>query len=449
MDVDRPRLPVIGAAAQLLEQLAAREDAAGSGREHAQELELDEGELHLTAPNLDGAARNVDPQLARVDHLLRRAVARPGRGGTAQERTDTAAELADREGLRDVVVRAELEAEHLVELVVTRREHDDRHGALGPQPLAHLEPVQLRQHQVEHDEVEGAFAEPGERLLAVAGGDDAEPVALERVGEELLHGLLVVDEEDGRAVGHARMVETAALLPTLGGRWRRPDEPLRPGRGPAAGRSSGRSTLRWCAERGCSSRCRSCSRRSRSAGHSPCRRRRSRPRSTRRRRGSSRAELARLNPDRSPGSSGALAATDWTRRQLRAVRLPASDRPLPGADSRPRPRRARECRGGRPRLDTARDRRPGAPRQQRRRARRERQRVRNRRLDRARPRVCAGVGDEGADAADAHARLRLDRRRRIRSARRGAVRRHLTVRATTRSRCSASMPSPAPAGRGS
>ena len=42
--------------------------------------------------------------------------------------------------------------------------------------------------------------------FSVARLDDPVAVSLERVGEELLDGLLVVDEEDGRAVGHARML---------------------------------------------------------------------------------------------------------------------------------------------------------------------------------------------------------------------------------------------------
>ena len=74
--------------------------------------------------------------------------------------------------------------------------------ARGAQALADLEPVELRQHQVEDDEVDALLGEPSQRLLAVARLDDAEPVPLERVGEELLDGVLVVDEEDGRGVGH-------------------------------------------------------------------------------------------------------------------------------------------------------------------------------------------------------------------------------------------------------
>ena len=105
----------------------------------------------------------------------------PGCAGAPEQRPDPAPELADRERLRDVVVRAELEPEHLVELVVARREHDDRHRALGPEPLADLEPVELRQHDVEHDEVDGLGGEEPEGLLAVPGRNDAETVAFERI----------------------------------------------------------------------------------------------------------------------------------------------------------------------------------------------------------------------------------------------------------------------------
>ena len=55
-----------------------------------------------------------------------------------------------------------------------------------------------------------------ERLLAVARLHDAVPVALERVGEQLLDGVLVVDEEDGRGVGHGAVPAGARLgLPDL------------------------------------------------------------------------------------------------------------------------------------------------------------------------------------------------------------------------------------------
>ena len=47
-----------------------------------------------------------------------------------------------------------------------------------------------------------SWANRVERLFAVACLDDAEPFALERIGEELLNRVLVVDEQDGGGVWH-------------------------------------------------------------------------------------------------------------------------------------------------------------------------------------------------------------------------------------------------------
>src|SRR5918995_3741311 len=114
----------------------------------------------------------------------------------------------------------------------------------------------MREHEVEDDQVDLLLREPRQRLLAVPGMDDVEAVPLERVREQLLHGVLVVDEEDGRGIRHVRMLETAADSPTLAGPWRRPDERFRRVRGLAAAPSSVRSTRASSAGPGCSWRCR-------------------------------------------------------------------------------------------------------------------------------------------------------------------------------------------------
>ena len=220
MDVDRPRLPVVRAAPERLEQPLPRVDDTGGRGESAEELELDVGELDVPSGHAHRPPGEVDRDVPGLD---RRGVAgaRPRRGHAAQERPDAAPELPDRERLRDVVVGAELEPEHLVELVVAGREHDDRHGALGAQALADLEPVELREHDVEDDEVDGLLAEALERLLAVARRHDAEAVALERIGQKLLDGLLVVDEEDGRGICHDSMMPGRAAPAGGGPRLRR------------------------------------------------------------------------------------------------------------------------------------------------------------------------------------------------------------------------------------
>ena len=132
--------------------------------------------------------------------------------GAPQRGLHPRAELAHRERLGDVVVGAELEPEDLVDLLALGAEHDDRDPlALRAQAPADLEAVHLRQHHVEHDEVERLLGEAGEGLAAVGRVHDLVAVALQREGEQRLDRLLVVDEEDaGRAVGHANRGERRA-----------------------------------------------------------------------------------------------------------------------------------------------------------------------------------------------------------------------------------------------
>ena len=154
----------------------------------------------------------------------------------AQRRLHAAAELAQRERLGDVVVGAELEAEDLVDLLGLRGEHDDRHGAARAQAPAHLEAVEPGHHHVEHDEVERRLAEARQRLPAVDRLHDLVAVLAQRVAEQRLDRLLVVDEQDaGRSVEHlpSRYQGTRSYPPGFDAR--RADLPGGAGAGPAGG----------------------------------------------------------------------------------------------------------------------------------------------------------------------------------------------------------------------
>ena len=72
----------------------------------------------------------------------------------------------------------------------------------GANPLADLEAVEPGQHEVEDDEIDRVLVELPQRFVAVPRLDDAVAVALERKGQELLDGFLVVDQEDGGGVRH-------------------------------------------------------------------------------------------------------------------------------------------------------------------------------------------------------------------------------------------------------
>ena len=85
---------------------------------------------------------------------------------------------------------------------------------VGAEPLADLEAVDLRQHDVEDDEIDLLVGEALQCLLAVARLDDAVAVALERIREELLDRVLVVDEQNGWGFRHRRGRSTGARRPS-------------------------------------------------------------------------------------------------------------------------------------------------------------------------------------------------------------------------------------------
>ena len=70
----------------------------------------------------------------------------------AKNRLHAGDELARVERLRQVVVGADLEADDLVDVLVARGEHQDRHLGAAAQTAADLDPVDVGQHQVEDDQ---------------------------------------------------------------------------------------------------------------------------------------------------------------------------------------------------------------------------------------------------------------------------------------------------------
>ena len=117
--------------------------------------------------------------------------------GPAQDGADAGDELARAERLGQVVVGTELEPEQLVELVVARREHDDRDRRVAAQLAGDVEAVEPGQAEVEDDQVGPALADGRQRGRAVAGGEDGEARVLEVVAGERGDLRFVVDDEDG------------------------------------------------------------------------------------------------------------------------------------------------------------------------------------------------------------------------------------------------------------
>ncbi len=118
-----------------------------------------------------------------------------GAAGPPQDGLHAGGEFAGRERLRDVVVGAELEPDDAVVFVAARGQHDHRHRALRPQSATDLEPVDLRKHQIKHDEVGPALG----RLRSAsspAPTDSTSRPAFEITNDDLAHRRVVLDHED-------------------------------------------------------------------------------------------------------------------------------------------------------------------------------------------------------------------------------------------------------------
>ena len=116
-----PRTP------NLVEELLMGEDRAGTAHQNLKESELRRGEVHLV-PVRDERA-GVEPKRERpVFDLGFGFIRLRGRLTAAQHRTDSCDELLNREGLRHVVVRTQVEAAQLRRAVRLRRNEDDRNG---------------------------------------------------------------------------------------------------------------------------------------------------------------------------------------------------------------------------------------------------------------------------------------------------------------------------------
>jgi len=112
-------------------------------------------------PRTRAPAHEIELQVRRRKRRLR-----AGDLATAQQRAHPGQQLGEREGLAQVIVRAELQApDAVVDLIARREEQDRRVLARRADAAQDLPAVHLRKHHVEHDEV-AAF---GEREVQAVG----------------------------------------------------------------------------------------------------------------------------------------------------------------------------------------------------------------------------------------------------------------------------------------
>jgi hypothetical protein len=140
--------------------------------------------------------------------------------------SDPRRELAGREGLDDVVVSAELEPEHPIDLLAPGREHHDRDIGLLADLPCEISAVSIGKHHVEQHEI-GRLPSEGLTRAGERGRDlGLEPITLEAFREWFPDGLFVFDQKDTGPHGPMVLVDLSFLT---GDSWR-PKNGFRTGR---------------------------------------------------------------------------------------------------------------------------------------------------------------------------------------------------------------------------
>src|SRR5215467_6925123 len=176
----------------------------GVVHQHTQQVELLGGELKLVVADPGAPGIGVHP------HPLHGA----GLGAApAEQGTDPGQELGQPERLGHVVVGARVEPDHRVHLVRPRGE--DQHGDILPfraQTAAYLQPVQLWQPDVEHDQVEPAGHGRIQRARAVRRNVDFIALAPQCARQWVGDGEVILGKQNA---GHDPMVRRLSPISAL------------------------------------------------------------------------------------------------------------------------------------------------------------------------------------------------------------------------------------------
>ena len=158
-------------------------------------------QLHLLRRRLDALA--VHDQLERVEvddqlveheaaRLLLVAVARRA----AEHRLDPRKHLFHLEGLRDVIVRALLQAGDLIGRLALGRQHDDGRLAVLPDGAEHAPAVHTRHHHVQQHQIGPQLAIEVDALCAVGGDRRLIALFFQIQPQQICDIIVVLDDED-------------------------------------------------------------------------------------------------------------------------------------------------------------------------------------------------------------------------------------------------------------
>ena len=114
-----------------------------------------------------------------------------------QHRPDPGDEFLRAEGFGHVIVRAEFQPEDFIGLLVPRGKDDHRNGGFLAQAARDIQPVDIRQAQIDDQQIRIPFMRGGKGLASVRGGQDLESGLDQIVTDQVRDFAFVVHYQDG------------------------------------------------------------------------------------------------------------------------------------------------------------------------------------------------------------------------------------------------------------
>ncbi|MCY1178588.1 hypothetical protein D9M73_189450 [compost metagenome] len=198
MAVDAALVTGVGGHAQGIEQLFAAEDALGLFQQALQQAEFMAGKGQQLTAITDLHTVAIDAKQRR-----RRFAHRAGRHAL-ENRPDPRRHFPRTERLDHVIVGADFQAHDAIDLAIPGTEEHHRHFAEAPQLLAGFEAADVRQADIENDQIRRGLALVLQRRRAQAQPCGGEALALQGENQGIGNGRFVFDNQDMRHGVRAR-----------------------------------------------------------------------------------------------------------------------------------------------------------------------------------------------------------------------------------------------------
>jgi len=138
-----------------------------------------------------GLRRRVHPERAVSEHIRRVRPVDP-----AQERLDPGQELIKGKRLGQIVVGPSTQPRHpVLHRIESREHHDGQIGLVKPQPLAHIDPRQVGQADVQENEVDALLLRIPQRPASFLHPPHVVALLIEALPDERRHVRLIFHEQ--------------------------------------------------------------------------------------------------------------------------------------------------------------------------------------------------------------------------------------------------------------